>query len=148
VVQYCYEAHTNVPVDHLWPVVADIATWPQSDTQIEWIEVDGVVQVGTTFVLKPKGGPRLSMVVDAFEPPHCYRDICLMPLGQMKTTHEFLPTEAGTLIRVTIAMAGPLGRLWWYVVGRKHAQGLPAQTERFIRQARNRVATDSAMVSE
>jgi hypothetical protein len=134
--KHVYEAQTDVPVEHLWPVVADITTWPESDTQIEYIEIDRPVQVGTPFVLKPKGGPRLAMVVEGFDPPQRYVDFCRLPLGGMRTAHEFFPTDHGALIRVTITMTGPLGGLWWYVVGRKHAQGLPAQTERFITRAR------------
>lgn len=133
---YTFSDRTDVPICQLWNVLADIPRWPEIDTQIESISVQGVPQLGTRFSLKPKGGPTLSLVVDQFEPPTRYADICSMPLAKMRTTHLLIPGGETTEIRVTIEIFGLLSPLWSRVVGRKHAIGLSSQTKRFIARAK------------
>lgn len=133
---------TDVPISQLWDVLADIPRWAEIDTQIESIVVEGTPQLGTHFKLKPKGGPTLSLVVDRFEPPNTYADLCSMPLAKMRTTHMLIPNKEMTEICVTIEIFGLLTPLWSRVVGRKHAQGLAAQTKRFVSRARELGSTE------
>ena len=135
--QHVFESRTDVPIEQLWKVLADIPGWPEVDKQIQSIDVDGVPKLGTTFRLKPKGGPTLSMTVDRFDPPNTYADICSMPLAKMRTTHELLACDSDTQIRVTIEIFGPLSFLWSRIVGRKHANGLAAQTDLFVARAKS-----------
>lgn len=139
--RHVFESRTRVPIDALWAVLSDIPKWPNIDTQIERIEVDGAPKLGTTFRLKPRGGPTLSLVVDRFEPPNTYADLCSMPLAKMRTTHELLDDGEETVIRVTIEIFGLLAPVWSRIVGRQHANGLRAQTERFVARAREIAAT-------
>lgn len=132
-----FEAKTDLPPDALWSVIADIARWPEIDRQIESLEVNGPVDKGTTFQLKPKGGPTLQLTVAEFSPPYRYADVCQLPLGEMKTVHAFDATEEGSTIRVEIEIPGVLGWFWGLVVGRKHASGLQRQTQLFVERARS-----------
>lgn len=134
--RHTFESEADLPAEALWGVLADIPRWPEIDTQIEKITIESPVGLGTHFKLKPKGRPTLSLVVDRFEPPVRYADLCSMPLARMRTTHELIPLKDRTLIRVTIEIFGLLSLLWSRVVGRVHARGLRAQTERFIARAR------------
>jgi hypothetical protein len=131
-----YEEVTDLSPDCLWPVLADVARWPEIDAGIDWLRIDTPPAPGVAFVLKPKGGPRLSFTIGDFAPPERYSDICRMPLAQMTTRHSLVPHQGGTLIRVEIIITGPLAGLWGLIVGRKHAAGLSAQTARFIAGAR------------
>jgi hypothetical protein len=129
-----FRQQTTLPVEVLWPVLANVADWGAVDHTIESIEVDGTPAVGTRFMLKPKGGPRLHFTIGDFAPPTMYSDVCQMPLATMRTTHRLIAGEV-TTIEVCIEIRGILAPLWGLLVGRKHAQGLPAQTERFIQAA-------------
>lgn len=130
-----FETTTDVPALAIWPVIADVARWAEVDRNIARIEIEGEPRVGTRFKLKPKGGPTLSFDIAAFDPPHTYADRCRMP-GAVMTTWHRLEAGAPTRIVVEIEIEGPLSRLWGWMVGRKHAAGLPAQTERIIARAR------------
>jgi hypothetical protein len=88
----------------------------------------------------PKGGPTLSFVIGDFAPPMTYSDICKMPFATMTTWHTLVPGTP-TMMRVRITITAPLAWLWGLVVGRKHASGLPAQTERLLAGARQRQST-------
>lgn len=130
-----FHATTPVAVERLWPVLADVAGWAAIDQNIASITVHGSPAPGTRFELRPRGGPRLHFTIADFDPPTTYSDVCTMPGARMKTTHRLEPGEV-TTIRVRIEIVGPLAWLWGRLVGRKHASGLPAQTERFVRAAR------------
>ncbi|MBW4975093.1 SRPBCC family protein [Roseovarius mucosus] len=136
---YRYEEDTPLRCEDLWPVLADVARWPEVDRNIECLKIDEEPGPGVTFVLKPKGGPRLNFVIGEFEAPSRYADVCRMPLAVMRTRHTLIPDGLGTRIRVDIEITGPLAPVWGRVVGRRHAAGLPAQTARFIEGARARL---------
>lgn len=135
-----YEETTTLTCDELWPVLADVARWPEVDQNIEYLTIGQPPAAGVPFVLKPKGGPRLKFVIGTFEAPSRYADVCRMPFVTMRTLHTLIPVARGTTIRVDIKITGPLSQVWGRLVGRKHASGLPAQTERLINAARARLA--------
>lgn len=134
-----YEETTDLGCDDLWPVLADVARWPEVDHNIEYLTIHSPPGPGVPFVLKPKGGPRLNFVIGEFEAPSRYADVCRMPFATMRTRHSLLPLAMGTVIRVDIEITGPLAPLWGRLVGRRHAAGLPAQTARFLQGARSRL---------
>jgi hypothetical protein len=132
--QHRFEKSTQLKPNQIWPILADVANWAKVDHNIDFIKVEGTPRAGTKFVLKPKGGPKLKFTIGDFVPPTTYSDICKMPFATMKTLHTLIPGEK-TTIRVDILISGPLSRLWGLVVGRKHAEGLPEQTERILMAA-------------
>jgi hypothetical protein len=134
--QHDFEHRTDLPVAAIWPVLADVARWAEVDHNIERIGISAPPAVGVPFTLKPKGGPSLRFVIGDFVAPTTYSDICRMPLARMKTLHRLAPEGSGTVMRVRITITGPLARFWGWAVGRKHAGGLPAQTERILAAAR------------
>lgn len=143
--QYRFEDHTDLPAEDIWPVIADVARWPEVDANIDRLDIAGPPGPGVMFHLKPKGGPRLRFTIGEFAAPGRYSDICRMPGAVMETRHSLIPAEGGTTVRVEIAITGPLARLWGWAVGRKHAGGLPAQTARILTAARlRRDQADSA----
>ena len=139
--QHDFEARTDLPVEALWPVLADVAGWPAIDRNIRRLTLDGPPGLGTPFVLQPVGGPPLRFTIDRFDAPHAYADTCHLLGARMTTEHRLLAAaEGGTRIVVAIRIRGPLAWLWGRLVGRTHAAGLPAQTDRFVAAARARRA--------
>lgn len=130
-----YQQKTDLAPEELWHVLANISGWADIDKNIENISVEGIPAKGSKFVLKPKGGPRLTFVVGDFDPPSTYSDICQMPFATMKTTH-CLSRKDVTTIDIQIVIEGLLSPIWGFLVGQKHANGLPAQTRRFIAAAK------------
>lgn len=135
-----FEETTELLPAELWPVLADVARWPELDTNIARLDITEPAGAGATFRLRPRGGPTLRFRIGHFDPPTRYSDICQMPLARMETIHELLPGER-TTIRVRIEIVGLLAPLWGRVVGRVRAKGLSAQTARFVARARALRAT-------
>lgn len=134
-----YERAVPLPPEAIWPIIADIAAWPQVDHNIDWVRIDRPAASGVEFTLKPKGGPALAMRVGRFDPPRVYSDVCRMPLARMETIHSLEPGPQ-TRLRVRIEISGPLASLWGRLVGRRHFAGLPAQTDRMLERAAKRGA--------
>ena len=132
-----FSQDTDLCPNDLWYPLTDIANWPSIDRQIEQIEIDGNAEVGKRFRLKPRGGPKLKLQVTRLEPPHTYADVCNLPLASMTTTHELRPTALGTQVHVRIEVAGLMSFFWGPFIGKKHASGLKAQTDRLIEFARD-----------
>lgn len=135
--QHCFETRTDLAPAAIWPILADVSRWGELDSGIDRISIEEAPGPGVRFMLKPNGGPSLHFEIGDFEPPSTYSDICRMPLAKMMTRHELLDDSGQTIVRVTIQITGPLSALWGLIVGRKHAAGLPAQTDRILAAARS-----------
>ncbi|PZV18188.1 MAG: polyketide cyclase [Pseudanabaena sp.] len=127
---------TDVPSSSLWRVLADIPNWSVWDEDIEFTQIAGLPQLGSKFVLKPKGAPSVKLTIEEFVPPHRFIDVTQFPFAQMRTVHEFIDTAAGTEIQVTVQVRGILGFLWQRMIAQKQVDGLPEQILRFIQLAR------------
>ena len=130
--RYSYETDTAIAAEKLFQAKADIRRWPEWDSEIETTSFDAPLGAGSRFVLKPRGGPKVSMLIEQVEVPRRFVDIALLPLAKMRTCSEFLPSADGTHIRISIEVFGPLAFLWDRVVARKLADDCEHQTKRFI----------------
>lgn len=136
--QHTYQHTTDASPEQLWATITDIEGWSSWDSEIESTKLNGPLALGSSFTLKPKGGPKVKLTVEKFSCPTRFADLSHLPLGKMRTVHEFLPTAKGTQITITIQIYGILGFLWRKVIGEKQAKGLPDQTAHFIANAKSR----------
>jgi hypothetical protein len=146
-----YEETTELTPPQIWPIIADIARWPEVDTNIERLEIAVPPAPGAQFRLKPRGGPTLGFRVGHFDAPTRYSDVCKMLLATMETFHELesSPNDDGkTRVRVRVEIRGLLAPLWALLVGRKHVAGIPAQTARILARARTLEARSAAAPPE
>jgi hypothetical protein len=135
--QHVHEETTDLPREAVWAVIADVARWPEVEANIEWLRIEADPAPGVPFILKPRGGPKLRFTIGRFEAPGTYSDICRMPGAVMETRH-LLISGPRTTVRVEIGITGPLAWFWGRAVGRKHASGLPAQTQAILAAAGRR----------
>ncbi len=132
------EVLTDVPPQVLYSAIADINNWNQWDAGLEYTRLVGDVRPGATFVLKPKGGPKVRMSIDAVA-AHRLVDTAHLLGARLRTTHEYISTGSRTLIRFGIEVWGPLGFFWRKVLGEAQIKEAPAQLAAFIAYARKQV---------
>lgn len=132
-----YETTTDVPAETLYRVISDIENWSRWDDELEFVRMEGDVRPGARFVLKPKGGPNVSMSIESVLPPSRLVDIAYLPGAKLRTIHEFLPAGNQTTVRFTLEIWGILGFLWRKAVGEKQIAGAAAQIEALARYARS-----------
>jgi len=110
-------ARSSAPADAFFARWADRATWPEWSPDAEWVRVDGDVREGPQGRLKPKGGPRVRFVVTVCEPSREFTDTSHLRGARLVFRHAAEPTAAGTDLRVTVAISGPLAQVWAVTIG-------------------------------
>ncbi|MEU6560708.1 SRPBCC family protein [Nocardia nova] len=113
---------TAAPTD-FFAVWADMAAWPEWNTDTEWVRLDGPFAEGATGTLKPKGGPKVPFVVERLTDEE-FVDVSRLLGTRLVFAHRVVETEAGCEVSVTIAMTGPLRRLWSVLMGRGLAESV------------------------
>ncbi|WIM98544.1 SRPBCC family protein [Actinoplanes oblitus] len=127
---------TDIPAQAFFERWADMATWPEWNTDTEWVRLDGPFRTGATGQLKPKGGPVTRFVVTSLVPGREFTDVSLL-LGA-RLTFQHLVTEDGgrTTVAVRVSIEGPLAFFWSAVLGKGIARGLDGDLSRLAAAAR------------
>lgn len=116
---------------------ADMATWPEWNTDTEWVRLDGPFRAGATGQLKPKGGPTTRFVVTSLVPGREFTDVSLLLGARLEFRHLVDgDTGNGTTVSVQVTIAGPLAWFWRAVLGKGIAKGLGEDLARLEAAAR------------
>jgi Polyketide cyclase / dehydrase and lipid transport len=125
---------------------ADVATWPEWNSDTEWVRLDGPFATGSTGVLKPKGGPKVKFVIDSLVPGREFVDVSVLA-GARLTFRHLVTTGPGstTRIEVAVTMSGPLGWFWNLLLGRALKASLQLDLDRLVAAAE---AADEAVAPD
>lgn len=98
---------------------ADMTTWPEWNTDTQWVRLDGPFAAGSTGALKPKGGPRVAFVIERLTPGREFVDVSKLLGARLTFDHQVHPQpDGGCRIEVTVSMSGPLSRVWTAILGK------------------------------
>ena len=133
-------ATSTAPAPSFFARWADMATWPEWNTDTEWVRLDGPFAEGATGTLKPKGGPKVAFTVARLDDEH-FVDVSRMPGGRVTFDHTVTRTaEGGTRLEVSVAIDGPLAFAWRRVLGGGFRACLQADLDRLVATAERDVA--------
>ncbi|MEP6646052.1 MAG: SRPBCC family protein [Saprospiraceae bacterium] len=123
-----YSIETNeVTKEQMWKLFSEVNQWHLWDKGIEYAKIEGKFEKGNTFLLKPKGGPKVKIeLVEALENRR-FTDYTKFPLAEMYGEHTFEETSKGLKITTTMKVKGLLGFLWVKLVAKGIADGLPVE---------------------
>jgi len=127
----------GLQADQVWKVWTDINQWHSWQGDIEYAKLDGDFKVGNSFLLKPKGGPKVRIELIRVEPNKVFTDLTRFPLARMYGSHEFIHHGDELEIKTTMSIEGGLAWLWRKIVAEDVANGMPEQTDRLIEKTRN-----------
>jgi hypothetical protein len=125
------QAHTTVSSDLIFARWADMATWPEWNTDTEWVRLDGPFQTGATGVLKPKGGPKVRFVVESLTPTE-FVDVSLLFGAKLTFAHAVGTDAAGTTVAVTISLTGPMAWFWRMALGKGLAASVQPDLDKLV----------------
>src|SRR4051812_46176577 len=74
--------------EKIWKVWQDVNRWHLWDTDIEFARLDSPFAAGSTFQLKPKGGPKVKIRLVEVEPERAFTDVTVFPFARMYGIHE------------------------------------------------------------
>lgn len=132
------KTYPNVTKEAIWHAWADVASWPVWDTELEYCEMKSDFDAGNQFILKPKAGPKIKIILSSIIPFKTFTDYCCFPGARMYEAHFLEETPEGLKITNTITVRGLLSFLWVHLVAKKVAASVPAQTDNLVRYAAGR----------
>lgn len=104
-----YEKTFSGPTkDRIWKAWCDIDNWHQWDEDIEYVKVTEPFAEGSHFVLKPKGGPKVTIRLTKVESERGFTGVAKFPLARICDIHEMEETPHGLKLTSIIRVEGPL----------------------------------------
>lgn len=130
--------YENVRKEQVWAVWSDVNNWPKWDKELDYCEMTEPFMEGSHFYLKPKGGPRIKMILSQVIENKRFTDYCNFFLAKMYDLHILEETSEGVRITNTITVIGPLSFLWVKLVGQNVVNSIPEQIELLVDFARSK----------
>lgn len=103
---------TEITKEQIWKLMSNINDWKTFDETVEYSELQGEFKAGSSFILKPKGGPKVKINLMDVQPPRYFKDKTTFPLAEMYGEHWYEDTQQGLKITVRMTMTGLLSALW------------------------------------
>lgn len=132
-------ATSSAPASAFFARWADMATWPEWNTDTAWVSLDGPFAEGATGTLKPKGGPKVRFEVTRLDEEH-FVDVSRVPGGRLTFAHRIGTTDTGTRVDVTVSIDGPLGMVWRRILGDGFRTSLQPDLDALVATAERDVA--------
>jgi len=134
-------ATSTAPPEAFFARWEDMDTWPEWDDAVAWTRLDGPFAVGTTGVLKPKGGPKVRFVIEVLEPGSEFTDVSSVPGARLRIRHLVaVGTDGRTRVDIEVTVDGPLAWLWAVTLGRSIASSTPEGLSKLVTAAESDAA--------
>jgi len=113
------ETSSSAPPAAFFDLWADMTSWPEWNTDTEWVRLDGPFAEGVTGSLKPKRAPKVKFVVERLVPNREFVDVSRLTGARLSFAHTVTErSDGGSLVQVTVTLSGPLSGLWARVLGK------------------------------
>lgn len=134
--EYRFEkTYPGLKKERVWSLWCDVDRWNQWDKDTEYAKLSGPFEVGSSFVLKPRGAPRFTIYLVGIQPLGGFTDLTRFPFAKMYDVHEMEEAPEGLKLISKIRVEGPLSWLWAHLVAKNVAAGVPAQLDALARFA-------------
>lgn len=127
---------TDASKESVWKAWVDVENWKKWDEGVEWCRLDGEFKAGTTYTLKPKGGPEAKAVITDCQPWKSFSDVTNLPFAKMEFAHELREEKDGLHVTHRITISGLLGFLFVQVIGKDNARDFPKTIGSLVRVAK------------
>ncbi|MCA9935450.1 MAG: SRPBCC family protein [Ardenticatenaceae bacterium] len=130
---------TDASKEAVWQLWADAENWKVWDKGVEWCRMEGEFKVGTQYMLKPVGGPKVKAIITECQPFKRFVDVTNLPLAKMAFAHELVEEKDGLHVTHRVTITGPLSFLFAQLIGKDTARDLPETMGRLARMAKESV---------
>lgn len=129
------KVYRGVKKEDVWRIWSDVNNWPKWDKELEYCKMDNMFREGSQFILKPKGGPKVTITLSEVKPNEKFTDYCKFFGATMYDAHELEETSDGLRITNTITVTGPLSFIWVNLVAKNVANSIPKQMDALVDSA-------------
>jgi hypothetical protein len=127
---------TEVSQDQIWKVISNVNQWSTWDAGVEFAELHGKFESNSSFLLQPKGGPKINIKLVEVKDKTYFKDMTSFPLAKMYGEHWYEETEQGLKITVRMTISGILSALWYQIVMKNIVSGLENDQQALIEAAK------------
>jgi hypothetical protein len=106
----------EVSQEQIWNVISNVNQWSSWDAGVESAELLGKFESNSSFLLHPKGGPKIKIKLVEVKEKSYFKDMTTFPLAKMYGEHWYEETPQGLKITVTMTITGILSALWYKIV--------------------------------
>ena len=132
-----YSITTNkVTREQMWKLFADVNGWPTWDSGVEYAQLNGSFEQGNHILLKPKGGPKIKIVLSEIIDEQLFITVSSFPLAKIYHEHLFEETSDGLRISYTITVKGVLSFLWVKLIAQNLFNSIPKDVVKQINIAK------------
>ncbi|HTH56985.1 MAG TPA: SRPBCC family protein [Cyclobacteriaceae bacterium] len=125
----------EVSKEQIWKVISNVNQWNTWDAGVASAELLGKFESNSSFLLHPKGGPKIKIkLIEVIEKAY-FKDMTTFPLAKMYGEHWYEETPGGLKVTVTITMTGILSGLWYKIVMKDIVAGLEKDQKALIAEA-------------
>lgn len=132
-------AVSTAPSSDFFAVWADTDTWPDWNTDTEWVRLDESFQQGATGALKPKGGPKVRFTVEKLTDEQ-FVDVSSLLGARLIFDHRVDVRDSRTTVSVEVSIDGPLRLLWTAILGKGLRASVAGDMAGLVAAAERRVA--------
>jgi hypothetical protein len=130
-----YTHTTTARPSAIWHLWSDVSAWPQWDTDLDVVTLDGEFVAGARGKLKPKGMDVFPFVLTRAEPDSGYSDETPLDGATLRFDHDLEPTDAGTLIRQRVTVDGPKANEYFALLAANIILDIPQSLARLASKA-------------
>jgi len=126
----------EISQEQIWKIISDVNNWKTWDEGVEFAELQGKFESNSSFLLRPKGGPKIKIQLVEVKDKTYFKDMTTFPLAKMYGEHWYEETPQGLKITVRMTMVGLLAALWYKIVMKDIVAGLDADAKALITAAK------------
>lgn len=127
---------TEVSQEQIWNVISNVNQWSTWDAGVEFAELQGKFESNSSFLLRPKSGPKIKIKLVEVRDKSYFKDMTTFPLAKMYGEHWYEETPQGLKITVTMTITGILSALWYKIVMKDIVAGLEKDQNALIAAAK------------
>lgn len=137
--QYTYsKIFPDLTKESVWAIWCDVNHWSTWDSELEYCHLEDDFIEGASFILKPKGAPKIKIILEKVIPNQRFLDSCRFFGAILYDDHLLEETESGLKITNIISVKGWLSFLWVRLVAKSMVKSIPDNIDQLVELARGK----------
>ncbi len=129
------KVYPGVKKETIWALWEDVNNWGKWDPDIEYAKMTEPFQVGSHFIVKPKGAGEETLQLVEVEKFKKFTDHLKFVGAKLYGTHEMEDTPEGLKMTITLQVTGPLKFIWIKLVAQGIVDTIPEQMDSLMKFA-------------
>ena len=125
-----FSQETKASEAKIWQLWADVANWNKWDGSVEYSNLDGFFENGTSGTLKSVNGPKSKFCLKNVVVNKSFTSQSKLPLCKMDFIHELVNENNRLKIKHCIKIYGPFTFIFKNLIGKNVAKSLPIAVEK------------------